>query len=128
KKAMAAAAAVAEDCPPDVEQLGRASWTLLHSVAASYPSKATPEQQKEIESFVTVFSRVYPCWHCAGDFQRWMARPENRIQKHLAGRREFGDWMCRAHNDVNRKLGKPEFDCRLWEKRWKDGWEDGRCG
>lgn len=48
-------------------------------------------------------------------------------QPKLGGRDEFGDWMCRAHNAVNRKLGKKEFDCRFWEERWREA-KDGRCG
>jgi len=35
--------------------------------------------------------------------------------------------MCQQHNVVNRKLGKPEFDCRKVLERWKDGPKDGRC-
>lgn len=42
-------------------------------------------------------------------------------------REEFGQWMCEAHNDVNRKLGKKEFDCSKWEERWRTGWKDGSC-
>lgn len=45
----------------------------------------------------------------------------------LESRDEFGRWMCRAHNEVNRKLGKEEFDCFRWEERWGTGWKDGRC-
>lgn len=43
----------------------------------------------------------------------------------VQGRKEFGLWMCNAHNEVNRKLGKQEFDCSKWEERWRDGWKDG---
>ena len=25
--------------------------------------------------------------------------------------RDFSQWLCGAHNRVNRKLGKEEFDC-----------------
>jgi FAD-linked sulfhydryl oxidase len=35
--------------------------------------------------------------------------------------------MCEQHNVVNKKLGKPEFDCRKILERWKDGPKDGRC-
>ena len=45
----------------------------------------------------------------------------------LESREEFGRWMCRAHNEVNRKLGKSEFDCGRWEERWGTRWKDGRC-
>ena len=39
----------------------------------------------------------------------------------------FSQWMCRLHNEVNVKLGKPEFDCKRVNERWRDGWKDGSC-
>lgn len=123
-----------EDCPPDVEVLGRSTWTLLHTIAATYPSSATPVQQGEMKTFLSVFSRIYPCWVCAEDFRGWIEKPENKLQVeaggskgHLSGRKEFALWMCNAHNDVNQKLGKKLFDCSKVEERWRTGWKDGRC-
>ncbi|CAI7577310.1 unnamed protein product [Penicillium glandicola] len=115
------------DCPPDVEELGRSTWTLLHSMAATYPEKATTEHQANMSGFLKFFAKLYPCWVCADDFQTWMAHPSGRNQPKLESRKEFGWWMCEAHNEVNRKLGKKEFDCRFWEERWRTGWKDGRC-
>ncbi|KAJ5624131.1 hypothetical protein N7510_000440 [Penicillium lagena] len=115
------------DCPPDVEELGRSTWTLLHSMAATYPEKANTQQQRDMQGFLKLFSRLYPCWVCADDFQAWMAHPSGRNEPRLGTRAEFGWWMCDAHNEVNRKLGKKEFDCRFWEERWRTGWKDGRC-
>ncbi|EAW09478.1 flavin-linked sulfhydryl oxidase [Aspergillus clavatus NRRL 1] len=115
------------ECPPDVEELGRSTWTLLHSMTAAYPVKATPEQQSEMGMFLKLFARLYPCWVCAEDFRTWMAEPSGRNKPRLSGRSDFGTWMCEAHNEVNRKLGKKEFDCRFWEERWRTGWKDGRC-
>ena len=37
-------ASIPSDCPPDVEQLGNASWTLLHSLTANYPEQ--PDQRR----------------------------------------------------------------------------------
>ncbi|KAB8073690.1 ERV/ALR sulfhydryl oxidase domain-containing protein [Aspergillus leporis] len=116
-----------DDCPPDVEALGRSTWTFLHSLTASYPAKASQEQQGEMRTFLKIFSRLYPCWVCADDFRTWMAEPSGRNEPRLSGRADFGTWMCEAHNEVNRKLGKKEFDCRFWEERWRTGWKDGRC-
>ncbi|KAI9045519.1 flavin-linked sulfhydryl oxidase [Aspergillus affinis] len=115
------------ECPPDVEKLGRSTWTLLHSMTATYPTKATTEQQTEMRTFLKLFSRLYPCWVCADDFRTWMAEPSGKNAPRLGGRADFGTWMCEAHNEVNRKLGKKEFDCRFWEERWRTGWKDGRC-
>ncbi|PMD67118.1 mitochondrial FAD-linked sulfhydryl oxidase-like protein ERV1 [Hyaloscypha bicolor E] len=110
-------------CPPDVEELGRSSWTLLHSITASYPISPTLTEQSQVRQFMGLFSKLYPCWVCAEDFQDFMAK--NRVR--AESREEFGQWMCEAHNDVNRKLGKKEFDCSKWEERWRTGWKDGRC-
>ncbi|KAL9603986.1 MAG: hypothetical protein Q9179_002014 [Wetmoreana sp. 5 TL-2023] len=113
------------DCPPDVEELGRSGWTLLHSISASYPSRASPTQQSEMRQFLGLFGKLYPCWVCAEDFQQWMARKGN--EPRVESRDGLGRWMCEAHNEVNRKLGKQEFDCGRWEERWRTGWKDGRC-
>jgi FAD-linked sulfhydryl oxidase len=113
------------ECPPDSVALGRATWTLLHSMAANYPQKATFTEQAEMSSFLNIFSKVYPCWYCADDFRDWMNKDGNKPK--LDGREEFSLWLCSAHNQVNQKLGKPSFDCTQWKARWKDGWPDGRC-
>lgn len=39
----------------------------------------------------------------------------------------LSQWLCRLHNKVNVKLGKPEFDCSKVNERWRDGWLDGSC-
>lgn len=36
-------------------------------------------------------------------------------------------WLCDTHNVVNKKLGKPIFDCTKVNERWRDGWLDGSC-
>lgn len=112
-------------CPPDGAELGRATWTFLHSLAATYPERASPAEQSQMSAFLGIFSNVYPCWHCAADLRDWLSEPANAPQ--LAGRDAFGNWLCVAHNEVNAKLGKPAFDCAKWKSRWVDGWPDGRC-
>ncbi|PSN64625.1 hypothetical protein BS50DRAFT_576053 [Corynespora cassiicola Philippines] len=130
-KPAAAAAATAptptypSDCPPDVEALGRSSWTLLHSITGAYPERPSPTLQSETKTFLHTFAKLYPCWHCGGDFQAWMREAGNAPR--VSSRDEFGRWMCEAHNAVNVKLGKSVFDCNRWEERWRTGWRDGRC-
>lgn len=121
--AASAAGGPPTDCPADVETLGRSAWTVLHTMAATYPEKPSRGEQSDMAAFMGLFAKLYPCWVCAEDFQAYLAKERVRT----AGRDDFGDWLCRAHNEVNRKLGKPEFDCRLWQERWRTGWKDGRC-
>ncbi|GAW17856.1 hypothetical protein ANO14919_073230 [Xylariales sp. No.14919] len=116
-------AQAANDCPPDVEALGRSTWTLLHTIAANYPKSPSYREQSDLKTFMGVFSRLYPCWVCAEDFQSYMEKEQIRVDS----RNDFGTWLCEAHNAVNTKLGKPVFDCSKWEERWRTGWKDGRC-
>ncbi|KAF2195219.1 hypothetical protein K469DRAFT_698784 [Zopfia rhizophila CBS 207.26] len=113
------------DCPPDIEQLGRSSWMLLHSITATYPTQPSSQLQNETKTFLYTFSKLYPCWHCASDFQQWMKEDKNSPR--VSSREEFGRWMCEAHNAVNVKLGKSVFDCNKWDERWRTGWKDGSC-
>ncbi|OAX84538.1 hypothetical protein ACJ72_01083 [Emergomyces africanus] len=96
-------------------------------MTATYPATATSQQQNDMRSFLTLFGKLYPCWVCADDFRAWMNEPSGANKPRLKTRAEFGNWMCEAHNEVNRKLGKEVFDCRKWEERWRTGWKDGRC-
>ncbi|KAL6941931.1 Flavin-linked sulfhydryl oxidase of the mitochondrial IMS [Hanseniaspora vineae] len=105
--------------PPDVEELGKSTWTFLHSVAAKYPKAPNKEQQGDMKNFINIFSKLYPCSWCADDFKDYIAQNAPKV----GSRDELGKWFCEAHNEVNVKLGKEKFDCNLWEKRWKDGWE-----
>lgn len=109
------------ECPADVELLGRSSWTLLHSIAATYPETPTNQQQKDLKQFVKLFGNFYPCWFCKKDFEVYLTKSEPNTSSQDA----FGKWLCDAHNEVNEKIGKPKFDCNLWKKRWKDG--DEHC-
>ena len=57
---------------------------------------------------------MYPCGECARHFRGVVAAHPPA----LAGRGAFSRWMCEAHNSVNARLGKPEFNCDLVEARW----------
>ena len=113
-----------EDCPLDKDQLGRASWLLVHTMAAYYPETPTAEDRTSMGAFVRALGRFYPCESCAEDFRRDIeAHPPD-----TSSRTALAAWWCQAHNRVNRKLGKTEFDCSRVDERWLDGWKDGSCG
>ncbi|KAH9967523.1 ERV/ALR sulfhydryl oxidase domain-containing protein [Russula dissimulans] len=113
----------AERCPPDVEALGRATWTFLHTTAAYYPDSPTPTQRAHMLQLLHALPQLYPCSHCAGDLGTRMQRrpPDVRSRAALAA------WLCATHNEVNFMLGKPTFDCSRVDERWRDGPKDGSC-
>jgi mitochondrial FAD-linked sulfhydryl oxidase len=110
-------------CPPDVEQLGRATWTFLHTTAAYYPERPTPIQRANMLSLIRSLPMLYPCTTCAFDFGEDMKEHPPDV----SGRVGLSRWLCERHNEVNEKLGKEKFDCLKTGERWKDGPSDGSC-
>ena len=110
-------------CPPDVEQLGRATWTFLHTTAAYYPEKPTPTQRANMLMLLRSLPVLYPCTLCADDF----GKDIDRYPPDVSGRGALSRWLCERHNEVNEKLGKERFNCEKVDERWKDGPPDGSC-
>ena len=47
----------------------------------------------------------------------------------MQSRAELEQWTCALHNRVNRKLGKPDFNCSYVRSRWLplDCHEEASC-
>lgn len=138
-------------CPVDKDELGTSTWNLLHTMAAVYPEKPTELQKNDIKTFYRIMSRSYPCDICAkdlaheyddGNFNEMAKLMNHSIYCHFIvllffrlkeepiavnSNHDLSQWLCRLHNKVNKKLGKPEFDCSKVNERWRDGWLDGSC-
>ncbi|KAL1534519.1 Flavin-linked sulfhydryl oxidase of the mitochondrial IMS [Salvia divinorum] len=100
--------------PTTKEELGRATWTFLHTLAAQYPDKPTRQQKKDVKELMEILSRMYPCKECADHFKEVI-----RANPVVAGSHdEFSQWLCYAHNVVNRSLGKVVFPCERVDARW----------
>lgn len=96
------------------EDIGRATWLFLHTLAAQYPENPTRQQRKDAKTLMDVLTRMYPCGECARHFKQVVAANPPQV----VSKKEFSRWMCEVHNVVNRSLGKPAFNCDLVESRW----------
>ncbi|GAN06799.1 conserved hypothetical protein [Mucor ambiguus] len=104
-----------ENCPADSVTLGKAAWTLLHTTAAYYPDRPAPSQMDSMRAFMTSFVDNYPCF--SKEFKQYMIEEPIRV----GSRKKLSEWLCRQHNKVNEKLGKPAFDCKAVFDRWLQG-------
>ena len=99
--------ALAADTISNRAELGRATWRFLHTMASRYPEKPTKEERKTFDTFIRLFGHLYPCADCARHFRSILEKypPQTSSRNAAAG------WLCFAHNQVNDRLDKPEFDC-----------------
>ncbi|TVU48000.1 hypothetical protein EJB05_07619, partial [Eragrostis curvula] len=100
--------------PLTKEEVGRATWMLLHTIAAQFPDEPTRQQKRDAKELMHILSRLYPCKECADHFKEVLK--ENPVQ--AGSQAEFSQWLCYVHNVVNRSLGKPIFPCQRVNARW----------
>ncbi|GAA5987182.1 hypothetical protein JCM10908_001849 [Rhodotorula pacifica] len=114
------------DCPPDVERLGRHTWTFLHTTVSYFAPQPSQHQKASMLGLLHALPTLYPCGSCAGHLQTYMKTnpPDRAIEQ---GREALELWLCKVHNEVNERLGKDRFDCSTVPQRWREGWPDGRC-
>ena len=101
------------------QEIGRNTWTILHSIAASFPNNPTEEDKKQITNLMYSLAHLFPCKICGGHLLKML----NKEGVKANSREELVNYICKIHNIVNKVLGKPIFDC----KRAFDFW-GGDCG
>lgn len=105
--------------PPDADELGRQTWTFLHTMAAYYPENPTIQQQRQASLLFYGLAELYPCHICAEHLKDELQVHPPRVDS----RKSLSMWLCEMHNEVNEILGKPVFDCSKVFERWKIGYK-----
>ncbi|KAI1435326.1 ERV/ALR sulfhydryl oxidase domain-containing protein [Xylaria sp. CBS 124048] len=88
-------------------ELGRASWKLFHTMMARFPEKPSEEDSLALKTYIQLFARLYPCGECASHFQQLI----KKYPPQVGSRNAAAGWACHVHNQVNKRLKKPEFRC-----------------
>jgi len=116
-----------KECPPDLDALGRATWTFLHTTAAYYPTQPTPAHQTNMLNLLRSLPTLYPCHVCADHLKEEVKL--HPPEKAVTTREGVMRWLCQRHNEVNGRLGKRMWECSVKEldQRWRDGPADGSC-
>lgn len=110
-------------CPPDSSELGRSTWTFLHTMAAYYPEKPTITEKSAMQQFIHGLSLFYPCGYCADHLKSELISNPPKVDNNVV----LSEWFCQIHNEVNVRQGKPVFDCSKVFERWRDGPKKSDC-
>lgn len=74
---------------------------------ARFPEEPTEEESTALRTYIQLFARLYPCGDCATHFRALLAKYPPQV----GSRNSAAGWACFVHNQVNERLGKPQFDC-----------------
>lgn len=102
-----------EGCDPDRSETGRATWNFMHTFAYTYPENPTPEEQEDMRRLMYYIAEFYPSPNYYYITSMFYDEPDTM------SRESFMDWMCRTHNYVNARKGRPEFDCSQTWQQWQ---------
>ncbi|TXT13300.1 hypothetical protein VHUM_00667 [Vanrija humicola] len=98
-------------------ELGRAAWRVLHLMTLRFPDKPTPDDRETLKNYFHLFARLYPCGECAAHFQKLL----KEYPPQTSSRKSASLWLCSLHNMVNKRLGKPDFDCLTLDSTYDCG-------
>jgi len=144
-------------CPLDKDEVGRATWSLLHTLAANYDfdSKLPPSEDSspsskmssgefdlvelqalrvaQAEHFTNIIlgiAYLYPCEDCRQEFSNRVNSKEGRERLRKAvqtGREGVVKYVCEEHNSVRERIGGRLWDCDNYGFLEKRWGENGEC-
>ena len=94
------------------EKWGPAVWTHMHVYSFTYPGKANSRDRERAREFISLVPFTLPCGNCGHHFAVAITEKRPLTDAVLAGREPFSRWLVDLHNDVNRRLGKPQMTYR----------------
>lgn len=89
---------------------GPLGWMTLHSVASVYPEQPTQAEKQLMSVWLELFRDTITCHHCRSHFTEMYDLYRQKFPGMLSSRQEFMAFSFRAHNAVNRRLGKPIYN------------------
>lgn len=87
---------------------GRKSWDMLHSLGLCFNDDSYIDNDN-INRFLNAFSDIFPCDKCKYHFKIYITKNPFRGNSPY----ELRQYFCRFHNDVNSRLNKPIYNCKL---------------
>jgi hypothetical protein len=81
----------------------------LHSVASLYPDAPTETERQLMITWLDLFRDTITCPSCQAHFAELLTNYRAQFPNMLYSRRDFLLFTFRAHNAVNKRIGKPIY-------------------
>lgn len=88
---------------------GPLGWMTLHSVSCLYPETPTDADKQILTKYLAAFHQTITCPRCQTHFESMLTMYKRSYPNWLDSRFDFFLFVCRAHNNVNRRLDKPIY-------------------
>lgn len=100
----------------NTDEIGNYVWSVLHSLGAHYPNNPNMDKQYHAIMLVKSIGKLLPCSFCSQHFLEYIDKNPPQVNS----RTSFCKWICKAHNSVNKELGKEIFpnDIDKLDERW----------
>lgn len=96
-------------------------WMTLHSISVCYPDEPTYTDKQILLEFMTSFGSSITCVYCRNHFASMFTDYKRKVPDWADSKKDLFIAICRMHNAVNKRLGKPQAktvdECILWLKR-----------
>jgi len=91
----------------DTRFWGPDGWRLIHSIAASYPTRPSKQTRELYRKFFETLALILPCIYCRNSFHGFLK--ELPIKEYLGSRPDLSYWVYQIHNKVNEKLASQDL-------------------
>jgi hypothetical protein len=93
-------------------------WSTLHIISLAYPDEPTYAEKRSAKEFFNSLAHLLPCPVCRSHFREILQG--SPVDSWLDNRTLLTEWVWKAHNAVNVKLGKPEVSLVDFYKRYRE--------
>ncbi len=89
---------------------GPSGWRFLHAVTFAYPEVPTTEHKNAARALFENLKLLLPCEDCCAHYGKSLDAAH--LEQALESKTKLTRWLFEFHNQVNARLGKPEYS---WE-------------
>ena len=107
--------------PPEI--WGPIFWSTLHIVSLAYPEEPTYAEKRAAKEFYNALAHLLPCPICRDHFREVLKGLP--IDSWLDKKGTLTEWVWMAHNQVNKRLDKPEISMADFFQRYREMSERG---